>query len=109
MNSTGNPFVDLAESTFAFYDRFDATPQVESASRNLLEEVNEFIEAAREGNNRTHIAEEAADVIVTTLGLCQASRIGIDELIKQIYAVIDKNNAKTHETHVYVDGKIRRK
>ena len=104
-----NPLIDLARSTFAFHDRFGVTPTIEPASRNLLEEVHEFTEAAKGGSEKSHIAEEAADVFVTALGLCRAAGVGVDQLVNQIYAVIDKNDSKSHDTHVYMDGKIRRR
>ena len=68
-----------------------------------------MIEAAREGGDLDHIAEESADVFVTAIGVCFASGIDVDRLVEQVYAVIAKNDAKTHETHVYHDGKIRRR
>ena len=55
------------------------------------------------------IAEEAADVFVTVIGLCQAVGVDGNKLIQQIHIVAAKNDAKTHATHVYVDGKIRRR
>ena len=108
-HETQNPLLDLARSTFAFHDRFDVTPTIEPASRNLLEEVSEFIEAAKTENNHSHIAEEAVDVFVTTLSLCKAAGVDLDELISGVYVVIEKNNAKSHDSHVYLDGKIRRR
>ena len=107
--ATENPLLDLARSTFALHGRFEVRPTIEPASRNFLEEVHEFVEAAKSGSERLHIAEEAADVFVTSLGLCRAAGVGIDELVDQIYSVIEKNDAKTLETHVYTDGKIRRR
>ena len=71
--------------------------------------MNESIEAAEVGTDRDHIAEEAADVFVTAIGVCAATGVNVEKLIEQLYKVIAKNNAKTHETHVYTDGKIRRR
>ena len=104
-----DPLRDLARSTYEFYNRFDVIPQLQSASQNLLEEVNELLDASAGEQDRAHIAEEAADVIVTTIGVCASVGVGINELVEQIYQVIEKNDAKTIETHVYLDGKIRRK
>ena len=54
---------DLATSTRQFYERFNVTPTLHpDALQNFREEVREFIEAAELGENRDHIAEEAADV-----------------------------------------------
>jgi len=100
---------DLAHSTSSFFARFDVHPSVPDAIQNFREEVNELIEAATDGTNKPHIAEEAADVMVTAIGVCIASGVGIDQLIEQVYKVIAKNDAKTHATHVHLDGKIRRR
>jgi NTP pyrophosphatase (non-canonical NTP hydrolase) len=104
-----DPLRDLAQSTYNFFRRFEVTPQPQSASQNFKEEVNELLEAAAAGQDREHVAEEAADVVVTIIGLYASVGIGIDELVEQIYHVIEKNNAKTHETHIHLDGKIRRR
>jgi NTP pyrophosphatase (non-canonical NTP hydrolase) len=106
---TNDPLRDLALSTREFYDRFDYVPQVESAVRNFQEEVAELIEAAGDGTNPDHIAEEAADVFVTAIGVCYASGIDVEKIIQQLYKVVDKNDAKNHDTHVLENGKIRRR
>lgn len=100
---------DLIRSTLAFYARFDVKPTLDGATNVFKEEVAEFIEAAHDGHDKDHIAEEAADVVVTVIGLCEAAGVDAEKLIGQIYRVIAKNDAKTHETHVYSDGKIRRR
>ncbi len=108
-HNTGDALRDLAQSTADFYARFDVVPQREDAIMNFEEEVRELIEAARAGTDLDHIAEESADVIVTALGVCFASGIDVDRIVQQVYAVIAKNDAKTHETHVVHTGKIRRR
>lgn len=100
---------DLAHSTLEFYARFGVQPQANETIQNFREEVNELIEAAEIGTDHDHIAEEAADVFVTAIGVCAASGVDVERLIDQLYKVIAKNNAKTHETHVYTNGKIRRR
>lgn len=100
---------DLAASTTAFYERFGVTPELQGCITNFNEEVYELVQAALDGTDKAHIAEECADVVVTALGVCFASGIEIDQIVEQVYAVIAKNDAKTHETHVYKDGKIRRR
>ena len=107
--TTNDPLRDLIRSTLEFYARFGVKSQVPDSIRNFQEEVNELIEAAQAGADKDHIAEEAADVIVTTIGVCDAAGVDPERLVAQIYAVIAKNNAKTHETHVVADGKIRRR
>lgn len=99
---------DLAESTLAFYARFDYAPDPQSTITNFNEEVYELVEAALEGD-KAHAAEECADVIVTALGVCFAQGLTVDEIIAAVYKVADKNDAKTHDTHVLKDGKIRRR
>ena len=71
--------------------------------------MRELIEAALHGDDKAHIAEEAADVMVTAIGVCQSVGVDIEQIIAQVYYVIAKNDAKTHETHVHLDGKIRRR
>ncbi len=108
---TGDPLRDLAESTQAFYARFEVAPetQLQGFITNFNEEVFELVQAALEGTDKRHIAEEAADVFVTAIGVCFACGIEIDQIVEQVYAVAAKNDAKTHETHVVKDGKIRRR
>ncbi len=106
---TGDSLRDLAQSTDEFYQRFGVTLQLEDCITNFQEEVRELIEAARDGSDPAHIAEESADVFVTAIGVCFASGIDVERMIEQVYKVIAKNDAKTHETHVYSDGKIRRR
>jgi NTP pyrophosphatase (non-canonical NTP hydrolase) len=104
-----DPLRALIASTEAFYARFGVTPTPNDAITNLNEEVFELVQAAMQGDDRTHIAEEAADVFVTAIGVCLATGVPVQALIEQIYAVAAKNDAKTHETHVFRDGKIRRR
>ena len=99
----------LAQSTAEFYARFGVQPVLDDTIQNFQEEVRELIEAARSAEDRHHIAEEAADVFVTALGICFASGVDVDLLLQQVYTVIGKNDAKSHTTHVYHDGKIRRR
>lgn len=73
------------------------------------EEVRELTEAVREGTDVNHIGEEAADVIVTIITMCHSAGVDTEALIQQAYKVVAKNDAKTHETHVFKDGKIRRR
>ena len=105
-----DPLRDLIQSTLAFYERFGVKPQLEAATLVFEEEVDEFIEAAHDNTDKDHIAEEAADVFVTVIGLCEAAGVPHEKLIEQIYAVIEKNDAKTHKTHaINASGKIARK
>lgn len=106
--NNGDSLRDLAQSTRAFYERFSVEPQLDDCIQNFQEEIRELIEAAQAGTDKAHIAEETADVFVTAIGICFATRVEIEWLVEQVYAVIAKNDAKTHETHAYSNGKIRR-
>ncbi len=104
-----DPLRDLMHSTLDFYERFGWQPVAEDAIRVFEEEVREVTEAAQDGTDKNHIAEEAADVIVTLIGVCHATGVTPEQLIEQLYVVVAKNDAKNHDTHVYTDGKIRRR
>ena len=106
--NSGDPLRELAQATRDFYDHFGYQPTVVNMTMNFQEEARELIEAAGE-DDLDHTAEEAADVFVTAIGLCFASGVDVDRLIKQVYVVLAKNEAKTHETHVLHEGKIRRR
>lgn len=109
ITTPSDPLRDLMRSTLAFYERFGWQPLTNDAIRVFEEEVREVTEAAQDGTDKKHIAEEAADVIVTLIGVCQAAGVEPEQLIQQVYAVIAKNDAKNHDTHIYDDGKIRRR
>ncbi|KAB2903420.1 MAG: hypothetical protein KJ064_20575 [Anaerolineae bacterium] len=101
---------ELIRSTLEFYARFDVQPQLESAVRVFREEVDELIEAAALGTDPAHIAEEAADVMVTAIGICLSRGVDPAALIEQAQKVVIKNDRKTHETHaVNEQGKIARR
>ena len=109
---TNDPLRQLANSTSAFYARFGVTPgrdDIPAFINNFNEEVYELVQAALDGTDKRHIAEEAADVFVTAIGVCFACGIDVDQIVEQMSAVAAKNDAKTHETHVLKDGKIRRR
>lgn len=100
----------LIESTQEFFARFKVNPQLPTTIRVFQEEVGELIEAAEEGTDLNHIAEECADVFVTAIGICLAHGIDADQIIAQAQMVIAKNDAKTHETHAINEyGKIARR
>jgi NTP pyrophosphatase (non-canonical NTP hydrolase) len=105
--SQQDPLADLARSTGAFYARFGVSPRLPDAVDHFMEEVREFAEAVGKGEDASHIAEEAADVMVTLLGTCSAAGLGLEHLVRGIYFVIAKNDAKTRDTHEVRDRKIR--
>lgn len=107
-----DPYRDLAESTLAFMQRFGVQPAdvaLDDHVRNFHEEVRELTEAAQAGDDAGHIAEEAADVLVTLINVCFAAGLTLDQMVEGVYRVAAKNDGKTHETHAVVDGKIRRR
>ncbi len=76
----------------------------------LREEAAEVTEAALHEPNY-NVVEEAADVMVTLIGILLTRGITYPELEEAIHFVIKKNDAKTEDTH-YVDGvtgKIKRR
>jgi NTP pyrophosphatase (non-canonical NTP hydrolase) len=100
----------LIQSTVDLYARFDRPFNRDRQLPIFEEEVRELIEAARDGTNTAHVAEEAGDVFVTAIGLALAAGATPEQLMQQAQAVIDKNNAKTHATHhVNAHGKIARR
>lgn len=101
-------FDALVKSTSDFYKRFNRKPTLTEAQRIFLEEVGEFLEAVAESDS-FHIAEEAADVIVTIIGMLTAAGVTLQEFEAAMGYVATKNELKTHETHEYRDGKIRKK
>lgn len=114
----------LDASTAALYERFDldadSTPP-EKRRKFLMEEVGELVVASALlevpicfGGEAPpvedwDVANEAADVIVTVLGLCQSHGITLAEIEAACERVAAKNDAKTPETHALVNGKISRK
>lgn len=101
---------DLIHSTVDLYERFGRTFNLAAQLPIFEEEVRELVEAATEGSDTHHIAEEAGDVFVTAIGLALAAGATPEQLIAQAQLVAQKNNAKTHDTH-YVNehGKIARR
>ncbi len=101
---------DLIRSTQALYDRFEQAFHIDKQLPIFEEEVRELIEAAQLGEDTQHIAEEAGDVFVTAIGLALAVGVSAEELMAQARAVIAKNDAKTHASHVVNEyGKIARR
>lgn len=110
----------LWQSTAALYKRFglDAgtTPPAQRR-RYFREEAGELCDESCEvefwdemisGGATTQLCEEAADVIVTTLGLLQAHSVDLQDVLDAVNAVTARNDAKTDATHTLVNGKITR-
>lgn len=126
----------LFQSTIALYERFnlplipafeDLETMLSARRKFLREETGEMCDASAIletwnihvgqfvpdspslGNLRHEIALEAADVLVTTIGLLLAHGITQDEFDAACAAVALKNDQKTLETHSVVDRKITRR
>ena len=107
--NTSDALRDLAISTRAFYKRFGVQPEITLCVRNLREQVVRLIEVAQSSKDTNQVAEETVDVFITAIGLCYAAGVDIDTLMNEVYDVIEKNDAKTQLTHIYTDGRIRRR
>lgn len=135
-----NKFVELYESTVALYERFNTSQTVQQSLERFNEEYQETLNEVPLGDlNR--LSDEFVDAIVTTIGVFRSisksnnaneniqavffvmkhlhnlylvirkNKVS-DELIeKSIDRVIQKNNAKTTNTHELnkATGKITRK
>lgn len=98
-------------STTALYARFGLTARStppEQRRKFLMEEVGELI-ADSATHERGCMTEEAADVIVTVLGLLQSHGVTLAEINAACELVALKNDSKTTDTHELMNGKITRK
>ena len=101
----------LIESTDALHKRF-GVPDISSVAdldariRMQAEELGELAKATS-GGDWDSISEEAVDVLVIAIGtVLSLRRWRVGEWIQR---VVEKNDAKTDQTHEFVGGKIRRK
>lgn len=114
----------LLRSTRDLHWRFGVNFDVEVCERLVTEESYELIKASVEANflgfnvdgkpfrfesDIDALVEEAVDLFVVTLALLQAHGVSDDDLAQAIADVIQKNDAKTSETHTLVNGKISRR
>jgi hypothetical protein len=125
-----NALKSLWDSTRSLHSRFGTNSNTDEANdaqlRCVAEEHFEFQHAATQSRDLQmfaagpdHLlwtdvaeaaAEEAVDVIVTMMGVLQNLGVGYETIAKAMYAVAEKNDAKTNETHaVNKNGKIARK
>lgn len=103
------PLAAVWQSTAALYERFGLKPTVNNTTMVFSEETAELLHAALL-ESPANTALEAADVIVTALGVCMARGVALEEVAAAIQATVAKNDAKTHETHkVNEAGKIARR
>lgn len=100
-------------STQDLHKRFfsDKPPTFQARYRVFMEEVAEFtLDLTNTGENEPFVVHEAADVLVTLIGLLQGYGIEFGEFCEAIESVVDKNDAKTLETHfIRPDGKISKR
>ena len=105
-----NALEHLWNATESLHKRFGVfPPDTSEALRVLNEEAFEVIEAALTGDEQ-ELADEAADLIVTLMGVLMARDVELNHLEDAMRRVAAKNNAKTHETHhINQNGKIARR
>lgn len=112
----------LWESTAAFQQRFglDKKFSLPAQMRCVHEEISElaadaygywYTEDGLDAENFVIDAtQEAADVIVTVLGVLMGMGVEYSDVADAIEHIAAKNDAKTHETHaIDANGKVSRK
>lgn len=103
----------LWKSTEALYQRFNYDAPVEARITKFKEESREFLSEVRAfdcgSGAGVALMEEGADVLVTLIGLLQKRGVNLEFFLEQCEHVINKNDAKTPETHEVRDGLITRK
>ena len=111
-NRIRDALVGLTHSTDRLHRRFDIDrlhpldrPGMDARLRLLLEEHGELARAITMGD-RDNIVEEAIDCAVVALGTVLL--LGDDAVLGAL-GVVQKLDAKTHETHEMRGGKIARK
>jgi phosphoribosyl-ATP pyrophosphohydrolase len=105
-----NPLKRLWESTEDLYRRFDLDAPMVDRVIKFNEEAHEFLtEALKTTGENGALVVEGWDVIVTIIGILQKSGISMDQFFGYEEVVSNKNNAKTHETHVIHNGLITRR
>lgn len=107
---TNETLTDMWKSNEEFHQRFLGRPAKLTEALNAhWEEVKEFQVAATQ-TNLMDMALEAADELYTIIGVLRACGVTEEMFLFACQSVINKNNAKTHETHYINDkGKIQRK
>lgn len=109
-------FARLYASSTGLIRRFfgDARPTLKASLTKLNEECDELKQAlweleSGETTQTDHLAGEAADVLVTLLNTLYAVGVEYSQLEAALNRTIEKNDAKTHDTHEVVNGLIARK
>lgn len=97
-----HPFVEMWESTRELHARFrGAPPSTQGAMNAFVSELAEFNEEVFpvEDPSNARLAEEGVDVIVTLMGVLQSRGVTLAALHQAMVTVINKNDAKTSDTH----------
>ena len=99
----------LIISTDNLHRRFDLPPisfkDMSDRLRLQIEEVGEMAKAINH-NNEEELMSEVVDVAVVAIGTLLLLGNRVSPFIEK---VIDKNDRKTIETHIFRDGKIVKK
>lgn len=97
-------------STQSLHERFGVfPPKTVQVIPVFLEECRELVQAALLENEQ-QVAREAADVIVTVLGMCMARGVTLEAVEAAMWETAVKNDGKTRATHsINSNGKIARK
>lgn len=112
-----NTLERLWTSTTELYERFGIEIWdcgVEERERFVVEECHEFLresalKQALELAGERNLVSEAADLIVTVLGLLHAHDVDLETFQSACEAIARKNDAKTPENgYQYTNGKIRK-
>lgn len=99
---------DLWQSTEDLFARFGLQQTPRAALAKFAEEVGEFRAEVRWGT-KADVAEELVDVVVTAFAAAMARELTWDDIEAARQRVIDKNNAKTTETHEVRGGMVARR
>jgi phosphoribosyl-ATP pyrophosphohydrolase len=100
-------FTQLFDEVCTFYDTFDAPQDIEAAARKLTEETTEAVIAATKVDvlpddlyeYKNDLLHELGDVLYCVFGLVRAANFNANDLQAMVIATIEKNRAKTRNTH----------
>lgn len=109
-NWTGTPLEQLFASTQDLYRRFNFTPSFINARKGLIEEAHEAANELLAGDTHPQAyLEELADLIVVGFSGMLTHGFVLEDLDDAIRKVIEKNDAKNHDTHTVYNNKITRR
>lgn len=111
MKTIDEMLAKMWQSNEDFHNRFLGRPaNFSEALYAYSEEFRELEQATIYSQSEWEISCEAADVLYTVIGVLRSRDIDLEMFLDAMQHVINKNNAKTHETH-YINehGKIQKK